>query len=242
MGQGPGVPDRRSLSPAERAARRERVRRRAAERAGSGVIELGPPGHRYRIHDPGGGGRVAKILRTGTPYEAGVLADMAALGAVGTAVDVGANIGNHSLWMAVVCRLRVEAFEPAPVNLERLYANVTLNDLQGRVAVHPAALASASSVATPLDKGRLRVGVGEVPVRTLDSYGLTDVSLLKIDVEGMEAEVIRGGLDIIARDRPTIYAEAWDDDYRAKVGALLQPLGYRLGRRLKWHQQRWDPQ
>ncbi|HEV2927277.1 MAG TPA: FkbM family methyltransferase, partial [Propionibacteriaceae bacterium] len=79
-------------------------------------------------------------------------------------------------------------------------------------------------------------------VRTLDSFDFRDVALLKIDVEGMEQAVIRGGLDTIARSRPVIYAEAWDDSYRDATGALLEPLGYRLGPKLKWHQQRWDPQ
>ncbi|HEV2929907.1 MAG TPA: FkbM family methyltransferase, partial [Propionibacteriaceae bacterium] len=119
--------DRRSLTPEERAARRERVRRRSVQ--AEPEIELGPPGNRYRIRDPGGGGRVAKILRSGTPYEAGVLADMASLGLTGAAVDVGANIGNHSLWLAVVCGLSVEAFEPDPANLSRLRHNVALNGL-----------------------------------------------------------------------------------------------------------------
>lgn len=234
--------DRWSLSPSERAARRERVRRRAAALAASGVIDLGPAGSRYRIHDPGGGGRVAKILRTGTPYEAGVLGDMASLGLSGVAVDVGANIGNHSLWLAVVCGMQVEAFEPLPDNLAQLRRNVGLNQLDHRVRVHPVALGSHNSTAEHTGRGRLHTGTGDLMVRTLDSYQLSDVALLKIDVEGMETEVIRGGMDTITRDRPVIYAEAWDDAYRAATGALLEPLGYRLGPRLKWHQQRWDPQ
>lgn len=234
------VVDRWSLSPAERAARRERVQRRAAARTGRGVIELGPPGRRYRIYDPGGGGRLAKILRTGAPYESTVLADMAALGVTGTAVDVGANVGNHSLWLTAVCGLRVHAFEPLLDNLVQLRANVTLNGLQGRIAVHDVALGDADGTAQHVGRGQLTPG-GELPVRRLDDYGLTDVSLLKIDVEGTEDKVIRGGMETIRRCRPVIYAEAWDDSYSARTGELLEPLGYRPTRRLKWHQQRWDP-
>lgn len=230
--------DRWSLAPAERAARRERVRRRAAARQGE--IKLGPPEARYRIRDPGGGGRVAKILRTGTPYEAGVLADMASLSLTGLAVDVGANIGNHSLWLAVVCWLRVEAFEPLSANYDQLAANVALNRLGDQVRTHRVALGDTEGVAHHIGRGRLSPG-GELPVRTLDSYDFRGVALLKIDVEGMEQAVIRGGLETISRNRPVIYAEAWDDTYRAATGALLEPLGYRLGPRLKWHQQRWDP-
>jgi FkbM family methyltransferase len=206
------------------------------------VIELGPVGARYRIHDPGGGGRIAKMIRGGQPYEVDVLADMAALDLAGTAVDVGANIGNHTLWLAAVCGLRVEAFEPREEQLAKMRANVALNGFGGRVRVHPVALGAAAGTAKQLSKGRLNpAAAGAVEVRTLDSYQLTDVTLVKIDVEGMEPAVIRGGLATIERCRPTIYAEAWDDTYSDATGKLLEPLGYRRVRRFRWHQQRWDP-
>jgi Methyltransferase FkbM domain len=81
----------------------------------------------------------------------------------------------------------------------------------------------------------------QVPVHTLDSYQLDDVALLKIDVEGMEADVIRGGLDTIRRNRPVIFAEAWDAGYEQATAELLEPLGYRMVRRYRWNQRRWDP-
>jgi len=203
------------------------------------VIELGPPGARYRIHNPGGGGKVAKTLRTGVPWEALVLDDMRSLGLRGLAVDAGANIGNHALWLAVVCGLRVAAFEP--VHVEALTANVALNGLEDRIAVHPVALGSYDDFASHAGKGKLAVdGGGPIRVRTLDSFRL-DPALLKIDTEGMETDVIRGGLGTIERCRPVIYAEAWDDTYSAATGKLLEPLGYRMARGFRWHQQRWDP-
>lgn len=215
------------------------------------VVELGPAGHRYRIHDPGGGGRVAKALRSGVPYEATVLEDIRTLGLRGVAVDAGANLGNHTLWLAAVCGLAVVAFEP--LKLPELHANIALNELQEQVTVHPVALGASDGTVTCVGKGRFKVAPGvrgagprsehvgkTVPLRRLDSYQLDSVALLKIDVEGMEAEVIRGGMDTIRRNRPVIYAEAWDDTYQAATGALLEPLGYRMVHQYRWKQQRWE--
>jgi FkbM family methyltransferase len=205
----------------------------------------------WRMYDPGGGGRVAKIQRTGTPYEVDVLRDIASLGLSGVAVDAGANRGNHSLFFAIVCGMRVVAFEP--LRVPELTANVALNSVEEQVQIHPVALGAEQGTATCHGKGCLTTGGGrparrggeyvgkQVPVRRLDSYNLDDVTLLKIDVEGMEAAVIRGGLDTIRRNRPVIYAEAWDDGYSAATGELLKPLGYTMTRRFRWHQQRWEP-
>lgn len=86
------------------------------------------------------------------------------------------------------------------------------------------------------------MGPGDVPVRTLDSYGFTDVAVIKIDVENMELAVLRGAMETIQRERPVIYAEAWEKgDYLETHRAFLEPLGYSYARRFKWHQHRWMP-
>ena len=203
------------------------------------TIELGPKGSRYLIHDPGGGGRVAKILRSGVPYEKDVVEDMAALEASGVAVDVGANIGNHTLWLVAVCGLEVKAFEPIKGDL--LARNVDLNGFADRVAIHRFALGDTPTTAHLIGHNQLKTGAGDFEVRTLDEFDFSNVSILKIDTEGMEEQVITGGLETIERERPTIYAEAWDDDYLARITALLEPLGYSLARRFKWHQNKWVP-
>lgn len=209
------------------------------------TIELGPPEARYLIRDPGGGGRVAKMLRGGNPYEHAVLKDMKSLEPTGLAVDVGANIANHTLWLAMVCGMDVVAFEPRESARVKFRDNVALNDLEDRVTLHSMALGdrdqAEQATASHVGKGRMQVGAGDIPVRTLDSFELQDVGLLKIDVEGMEQAVIRGGIEMITREKPIIYAEAWDDEYREATGELLRPLGYTAGPKLRWHQQRWDP-
>lgn len=134
------------------------------------------------------------------------------------AVDVGANLG----WYSVVLHrlscgaLDVHAFEPDPVNRKLLEENLALN---GADAVHvsPLALADASGTARlnryrDINRGKhsllpLEGAVDSIAVRrgTLDGYlddrGLSErpLWLLKIDVEGLEADVIRGAHQALTR-------------------------------------------
>jgi FkbM family methyltransferase len=196
-------------------------------------------------------GKIATRIRSGKPYEAQLLEHIYEQGFTGLAVDVGANIGNHTLWLAAVCGLRVAAFEPVPADLQVLRANVELNDLGDRITVYPVALGDRRGRATPLGKGQLDVGEsrirrGPIRVRTLDSLKLSDVSVVKIDVEGMEPSVLRGGVQTIRRYRPVIFTEAWTDADGEAIAEVLAPLGYAAGDVFKDSRNsapvvRWEP-
>ena len=65
----------------------------------------------------------------------------------------------------------------------------------------------------------------DVPMMTLDSLKLTRCDFLKLDVEGMEADVIRGALDLIRRTSPIMLVEVIKSD-QALLESQLKPLGY----------------
>jgi hypothetical protein len=69
------------------------------------------------------------------------------------------------------------------------------------------------------------------PIRSapLDSFGLTDLDFIKIDVEGMADRVIAGGAETISNSRPAIYVEMIGDE-RQRATPLLEKLGYRQTR------------
>jgi FkbM family methyltransferase len=136
------------------------------------------------------------------------------------AVDVGANIGTHTVCFAqaVGPSGRVFAFEPQRVLHQILCGNLALNGCRTVVAEHKALGARAGSVLVPwLDYARegnfggLELGAwtdGEpVPVLTLDSYELKACHLIKVDVEGMERDVLEGASATIARHQPVLYVE-----------------------------------
>lgn len=202
------------------------------------ILTLSGHGRSYRMYDPGS--HIGGIIRRSQgPYEPRLLEDIyQRCHRGGTAVDVGAHVGNHALWMAAVCGMTVHAFEPMKANTDRLKRNAGLNP-RARIIVRPVALgarvgrASTAASAQDVDWGRasLDSSGGPIKVRTLDAFKLQDVRVIKVDVEGMEPQVITGAADTIARCRPLVYAEAPDEDARGAIDEILTLMGYTLTRR-----------
>jgi FkbM family methyltransferase len=135
-------------------------------------------------------------------------------------VDVGANIGSHSLaWSRLA---PVVALEPAPSTYARLQANVAANGLQDRIRILRMAagdtigevdffVAADSGFSSLKDThhGPISDRI-TVPCTTLDALAgelPLPVGLLKIDVEGLERLVIAGAAELLRRDRPVLMVE-----------------------------------
>lgn len=135
-----------------------------------------------------------------------------------TAVDVGANKGVYARVLAGLAS-HVHAFEPNPKVfrwLERaLPDNVTphlvaLSDLDGEVDLYLPQRGrrfSGSGGSLIPRKAEAKHGTVRVSARTLDSCGLGDVGFIKIDVEGAEAQVLRGARSTIERCQPVLQIE-----------------------------------
>lgn len=234
------------MNRSERAARRRRARRRrewAKSTQTDKTLTLHAHGSRFAIRDQDG--KIAAHIRSGVPYEQPLLEHIYRAGYEGVAVDAGANIGNHTLWLAAMCRLNVVAFEP--VKHADLSRNLDLNPhIAGKVTVHPVALGATTGTASHVSKGRLDPDSGTLPVRPLDAYGLDGVRIIKIDVEGMEPQVLQGAEVTIRRSRPVIFAEEWGQPEHADIAAVLEPWGYRMTRTFSSKGSptpvgRWDP-
>lgn len=166
-----------------------------------------------------------------------------------TIVDVGANLGQHALEFAELTGPTgtVHAFEAQRLVYYQLCANIVLNGV-GHVVAHQVALGAERGKVTmvaPDLRSSERINVGSayvgssgspqevVDLRPLDAYGLTNVSVLKIDVEGYEPYVLDGARATIAANRPVICVEIWDANlalhgFTAQdVFTRLDALGYR---------------
>lgn len=168
-------------------------------------------------------------------------------------IDVGANIGIHTITMAHAAGLtgKVFAFEPATVTYPRLLENIALNPwLQDRIVTEKLGVSDTPGTLKLFASGELQGNayMGQYnekfwnsgsaddfevcPVTALDSYLPSDyrVSFIKIDVEGMELEVLQGGAKMIERDRPIIVYESLVDSFDvAKIKAcesFLAERGY----------------
>lgn len=139
-------------------------------------------------------------------------------------LDIGANIGNHTLAFATVAS-HVHAFEPIPFIQEVLQQNVEQNGL-ANITVHRLALSDKDDTATihldktgnfgasSFDKGNAIAEAVIVKRRRgdalLDELGVERIDLVKIDVEAHELYVLRGLLETLKRERPVITME-WND-------------------------------
>jgi FkbM family methyltransferase len=131
-----------------------------------------------------------------------------------TVVDVGAHIGTFTvpLARAVGPTGRVIAFEPIPKNFEVLTENVEQNGLARTVTLVQTAVSDRSlglkAVPFTGNTGGVHlVEGGDLECITLDSFELEKVDLIKIDVEGMEHQVLTGGAELIGRCCPVISFE-----------------------------------
>jgi len=131
-------------------------------------------------------------------------------------VEVGAHIGTHTVRIGELAGPwgRVYAFEPQRKIYRELHHNLALNGLTNVVAMRMAIGSGATRViemnpTTPGNEGGTGVGAGgdAAELRSLDSFHFEQVSLLKIDVETYENEVLDGAVDTIRRNRPVILIE-----------------------------------
>ncbi|TSD65863.1 FkbM family methyltransferase [Inquilinus sp. KBS0705] len=123
--------------------------------------------------------------------------------------DVGANVGSYSLLASGICKATTIALEPSTIASSVLQKNVALNKLDSKVSVIAAAAGAYSSVSAftknedttnhMLTNEELKHGdVETVNVITIDSLSFEQKpSLIKIDVEGFETEVIKGMADTL---------------------------------------------
>lgn len=160
------------------------------------------------------------------------------------AIDVGANIGCFSIFMArrVAPEGAVIAIEPQRIIYQTLCANAAMNGITNIHAIHAAAGEEAGTIIVPAidyaasgNFGGVELGShdnGEgVPLTAIDSLPLPACHLIKIDVEGMEGRVLEGAKQTIEKHKPALYVE---NDRQEKSPALIEAL-FKADYRLYWH-------
>ncbi len=159
------------------------------------------------------------------------------------AVDVGANIGAHTIRMSrrVAARGRVIAFEPTVFAYTKLLKNISLNQADNVTPV----MAAASDRDRDLEEisvrsrwpthGSAELDIASVPLwcldHWLDRHGIDQVRLMKVDVDGEEAAVLRGGGNMIKRSLPVIILEIGAYHFERSDSnpvAFLAATGYRF--------------
>jgi FkbM family methyltransferase len=176
----------------------------------------------------------------------------------GLYLDVGANIGNHAVYFAKFCADHVVAVEPHPGIVPILERNLESN-APGRYTLFPTALGARPGVGRMTLRPNFEANIGgsqvellstwpadragTVPVTTLDDLlgrlaprlAELPLTLVKIDVEGMELDVLRGAPRLLTRHRPHLVIELATEEARTAMRAFLDGQGYRnAGLRFGW--------
>ena len=166
-------------------------------------------------------------------------------------VDIGANTGIYSLLCSVTEKNSyIYAFEPNPVNEARLRENVSINDcknieilklavgtkpdrIQFTVPLNNIISDTSSAIASfsrSTYQGKMAWKSIEVDQISLDGFFLSkkeNIDLIKIDVEGYEIDVLKGGVQLFKFHRPKILLETFpDNNKRAYLNKFLADLEY----------------
>jgi FkbM family methyltransferase len=161
-----------------------------------------------------------------------------------TALDIGAHVGAVSIYLARKFE-RVIAFEAVPATFDYLRRNSA--ELPNITALNVAAGPSESEIylshyprhgqlshVTPEAEPPKTERVGPIALRTIDSFEFSDVSFLKIDVEGYELPALEGARSLLERCKPLVLVEQNGNEQlhfgrpRNEASAFLESLGMRM--------------
>jgi len=132
-------------------------------------------------------------------------------------IDIGANIGNHSLFFAKYMKCnKIYSFEPFSKNIELFKKNLSgyqncilfekaLSDKNTNRILYNTEMNNFGGFS--LDKQQNSFQVSSMDVEKLDNYNFTDVTLIKIDVENHENEVLIGSKQTILHNKPIVILE-----------------------------------
>ena len=149
-------------------------------------------------------------------------------------VDAGANVG---MWTRSLMQdfENVHCFEPNPVFAECWRKNIPSDK---NAVLHQVGLGDSEHTATfdqPLHQ-KLDRRPGDIQIKTLDSFELTDIDFIKIDVDGYEDLLVKGAQETISNNRPVINIEMKRNkrpDVVHVAEKILKNIGYRLEIRTK---------
>jgi len=183
-----------------------------------------------------------RVTKRGEFYELEILEHLKKLLTPKDAVviDVGANIGNHSIFFARYCSAKVISFECNPIAVELLHKNIKANQCEEAIEVIERAASTSDSVLLiPAPMHNLGMAATAVSDNTqsasrakaqkLDEL-LTELErcdLIKIDVEGAELDVLESAKELLRKFKPLLIVEAHGNQF-VEVNNFLLPIGYEV--------------
>lgn len=169
----------------------------------------------------------------GNFYELKLLEKVKSLNLNGSYIDVGANIGNHSIFFSKFCNSK----KVISIELDEKIYNVLNENVKNlnNVTTINVGVGEKFKKVKISDIDKTNVGMtkivgddGDIVVDTLDNLlkDIEDISLIKIDVEGYEKNVLLGAKDVITKHSPVIIAELRDGREFDEFSDIMSEMGY----------------
>jgi FkbM family methyltransferase len=161
-------------------------------------------------------------------------------------VEVGANIGSHTLGISKLVGLsgKIYAYEPQRIIFQTLCANMALNSRTNVYCFEQAASDTKEIITVPDIDYSQQANFGAVSIEQFSTGAALDVvilddelkdiarlDLLKIDAEGMEYKALNGAKILISKYKPILYVENDRPEKSQALIELIQSMDYKL----YWH-------
>jgi FkbM family methyltransferase len=164
-------------------------------------------------------------------------------------IDLGGNIGTTTLLMSEVLSNNYKIFVFEPIYSDILLKNIEDNNLTDKVIIYPYGVGNkiknlkikpinlsdninfgAVSILETLEDKEDKDDSYKIDIVPLDYFNFENISLIKIDVEHMEIEVLEGCLNLLKKCKPTILIETYQLDVlkQTKIFKELTELGYEI--------------
>ncbi|UYE95745.1 hypothetical protein HAAEEKHM_00025 [Sinorhizobium phage AP-16-3] len=175
------------------------------------------------------GGSIWKHLEQSRWYEQQMLEYISSLNRPGVYLDVGSNIGTHSVYFAMFCAsTRVIGIEALPRHAQLATQFVEANNLGHKATILPVAVGEETGFLDAIH------AIVEGEPRTfnalcvkIDDIAPSGISVIKMDIEGAEPGALKGALKTLQRDKPLLFIEAGSDEDLAEIEEVIGPIGYK---------------
>lgn len=169
-------------------------------------------------------------------YEIKLLIEIENMNIEGNYIDIGANIGNHSIFFSKFCKTKkVYSIEIEPKIFNILEKNIKLNNLTDKCKCIKIAISNREGKISTSNIDEKNIGKtkiidfssGDINSNTIDNIFKDDIiSLIKIDIEGSELFAIEGSINTIKKNNPVLVVECQTKDDFLKIDEYLKELGY----------------
>ena len=127
-----------------------------------------------------------------------------------TFADIGANVGSYTILSGIIKECSVHSFEPIPSTFKKLKRNIAINSKENNISLYNVGLGekqgelfftnNSTSTINHAVLNESKAGLIKINVETLDSYRINP-TVLKIDVEGFEHFVLKGGIKSLINEK-----------------------------------------